>query len=428
MKKIIAIILLLCLSAGASLPVFAAVGSRGFTRVGGYSDSRVSFGFETDEAVVVYNGDVLDWADFGRVTAGSSIYIPIHIMDWVSGTDAIAAERDIRDNAVGLAWVSHQGERFVDGAELVDGRRERISGLPQGAYAKIALNNDYHGQSTMIVELDLVLSVNRLSYPATQISLRMGMANREITVDRGTVYTAAAPTQFQVSRNFRHGDVTFDFGGGVQYTVAVNPQDSYFLHLSREEDPVIAEMYPDSYLEYYNFLGDRDTFSRSGELAIPIDRAKFIPRGEQKPQVYVYRVQRGNELRALDESVLSFDSARNILTVQTRELGYYILSDRPLQREIEGGDDDVIFVGYAPVDTDPEEGGGPPEMINQNPMTGPSGPVISAANTAAYNPPTSDTAPLAPIILCLLAAGFAAAGVWKKGVFAKSNFQLDLED
>jgi len=430
MKKLLSVLIVALVLAGISVPALASASStayRGFTRWGAFSDSRVSFGFEPDETVTVYNGEAQDENDFYRVITGSTVYIPIHRMTPGSSTasptvasqSTLATDRDIRDNQIELAWIPKQGERYINSVTMIDGRRERVDGLTAGTYAKIDLNNSYSGQGTAVIELDLVLSVRRLSHPETQISLRMSMVNREVTINRSTVYTAQTPTQFNVARNFTASNVTFDFGSGVQYTVRVQPQDRYFLHLDRSQDRHIADMYPDSYLEYYNFLGDRDTFSRNGELNIPINRSRFIPSGADRPQVYVYQVDRGNTLRALGERDLTFDSRRDILTITTNSLGYYVLSDIPLHRIIDDEEEDVIYVGYAVNEI--QSGGSTSGLVNNNPITGPVGPIINADNPRSDNPLTSDTTKRVPVSLWLMVAGLTAAGVWRKGMFGKGK-------
>lgn len=423
MKRILSFLLAAVIVLILPVAATAAREPRGFTTIGNFSGSKVSFGFEPDYTVTVYNKEVEDDPDYEEIWPGMDIYVPVYILGASGQNNTHASEKDIKSNEVSLSWKSKTGERYIDDVTLVDGKKAKIAGLDGGMYAKISMVSEYSSRSAMPVYVDLVLSVNRLSYPETLTTLKLDIVNREVNIDRDTVYAAQSPTQFYSMRHYA-GKATFDFGDKVTYNATVEKGARYYLHLDRTEDEAFAAMYPDAYLEYYNFRGDRDSFPSTGTLNVPVKRANFTPKGEDKAQVFVYEVQDGN-LKALDERVLDFDGKKNILTIRAKSLGYYILSDRALHKEVDHRDEDIIYTGYASqnagtADDMPTEetggggsgGSGSSSGVNENPETG--GDTINASNPSADNPSTSDT-PLLPIVtLGMLSGGLALIG-WKRG-------------
>jgi hypothetical protein len=238
-------------------------------------------------------------------------------------------------------------------------------------------------------------------------------------------------------RHYR-GNASFDFGDRVIYDATVDKATRYYLNLDRTADTEIENQYPDAHLEFYNFLGDRDTFSEEGELKIPINRSSFTAKGESKPTVFVYRVD-GTTLTSLDERSLSFDGKKNILTIHTDTLEQYLLSSQPLHKQVEGEDDNIIYTGYAPDDVEepttssttssgasssyvqpPATGGLPddepplPEEPTVTNTAATASTTINAANGSAENPETSDV-PLAPIVACGVFSALVALYGWRKG-------------
>jgi hypothetical protein len=435
MKRIISLMMIVFLC--CALPMGAMAADRhGFITIGDFSDSTVSFGFEPEGTVLVYNNEVYAAPDYEEVWPGSDIYVPVYLWD---DDFSSASDKDIKNNNVSLSWRSNFSERYIDDVTLVDGKKAKVDGLESGTYAKIEVNDEYSGSGTYLVQVDLALSVNRMSYPETLTTLQIGLVNREISIDRDSVYAAQSPTQFYAMRRYR-GKATFDFGDRIMYNATVDKGTRYYLNLDRTADTEIEGRYPDAHLEFYNFLGDRDTFYDEGELKIPINRSRFTAKGESKPTVFVYRVN-GTTLTSLDERSLSFDSKKNILTIHTDTLEQYLLSSQPLHKQVEGEDDDIIYTGYATDDVEepatststasssrvssyvqpPDTGGLPdddepplPEKPTVTSTAATASTTINAANSSAENPETSDV-PLAPIVVCgVFSAGLAIYG-WRKG-------------
>jgi hypothetical protein len=460
MKRIFSLmmILLLCFA----LPAGASPGGfRGFTTIGGYSDSNISFAFEPDFTVLVYNNEVEPAPNFGEIWPDSDIYVPVYVWD---EAPAPASDKDIKNNDVTLSWKSTGDGQYIDDVTLVNGKKAKIEGLGNNIYAKIDLGDDFSGRTPELVRVDLALSVNRVAYPETLTILKFNLVNREIKINRNTVYAAQSPTQFYAMKHYG-GRATFDFGDNITYNATVQKGRRYYLNLDRTPDEEIQEQYPDAYLEFYNFRGERDTFTTQGQLKIPIDRAAFTAKGETKARVFAYRVQ-GVELTALDEESLGFNGKKDILTIHTNILESYLLSNEPLHMEVEDESDRIIYTGYAlddinePVDdatasstaassasasstaavtaasstaaTDSSSASSSDESTRVLPesiatYTGflTDGPPVSeepkvttmaitATNRSAENPETSDI-PLAPIVACGLFSGSVVIYGWRRG-------------
>jgi hypothetical protein len=436
MKRILSLmmIFLLCFA----LPVGASGNAyRGFSTIGDFSGSAISFGFMPETTVLVYNSEAYTEPDYDEIWPGSDIYVPVYVWDEDMSP---ASDKDIKNNNVSISWKSNFSERYIDNVTLVDGKKAKVDGLESGIYAKIEVVDAFSGTGALVVQVDLALSVNRVSYPETLTTLQFDLVNREVSIDRNTVYAAQSPTQFYAVRNYG-GKASFDFGDRIIYNGTVQKGNRYYLNLDRTADEEIADQYPDAYLEFYNFLDERDTFAAEGELKIPIDRRDFTARGETKPTVFVYQMD-GTTLTSLDERTLGFDGKKNILTIYTDTLENYLLSSQPLHKQVEGEDDNIIYAGYATDDVtepeastassyvqSPETGGTPDEPpLPEEPIAAPAttaAPTVSplaatgsvtitAANISAENPTTSDI-PLAPIVACGLFSGVVIVYGWRRG-------------
>lgn len=392
---------------------------------GEWSDSKVPFRFMNEKAVMVSNGDVDDDPYYGEAWPGASIYIPIAVIGGSGDDGANASAKEIKDNKVAVAYKATMGDPYVDSVTVVEGKKEKIQDLPAGMYAKVQLTDTYTREGSVPIRVNLVLSVNKLSYPKTEITLDMRMINRQVEIHRNTVYTAHTPTQFKVRSSY-NGSATFDFGDDVRYNAKVTKKSLYYLNLDKNPNTAIANMYPDAYLEFYNFVGDRDTFANNGTLEIPVNRSKFTPRRSTNTQVFVYEIK-NDTLVALDESTLSFDKKTDTLTLKTKTLKNYVLSNQALMKTVDNDEDNVIYTGYAqPESASSQEtatqqtgtsssqsgasqassGTAQTSTINDNVNTGIS---INANNRSADNPPTSD-GPLRSVLLLAAASGTVAAG------------------
>ncbi|MDL2234508.1 hypothetical protein LJC63_13160, partial [Ruminococcaceae bacterium OttesenSCG-928-L11] len=331
--KWLAVLLALAMVWGGAVPAFAY---DGILRWGDYSDTKQAFAFEPSEMVLVYNGEAYLDVDFETIWPGSDLYIPVYTYDnsddAPDDNDPVAAsDKDIKNHSVTVSYKASMGDQYISGVELVNGKKAKVKGLESGVYAKISFNTDYTGSAHTTIKMSIVLSVKKASCPETLTSMQMSMINRQVNIDRDTIYTAQSPIQFYAMKQYG-GGATFDFGSNVKYEATVAKGKRYYLNLDRSAQSAIADMYPDAYIEYFNFIGDRDTFEKTGKLQIPINRAKFTPKGTTKAQVFVYEVQK-NKLVSLNESVLSFDAKKNILTLKTKTLNNYILVNQALFKD-----------------------------------------------------------------------------------------------
>lgn len=449
MKKLSALLLAVLLIV-VLLPVSALAAKTGFLGVGGYSESNASYGFEVNGTEIVYNGE-LDYNGYDEVYPGSVFYIPIYKQDEDYNT-AQATDKQIKTDKVEVSYKALKNGKYIESVTIVDAKKEKITGLESGVYAKIQVSDDApHGET--IVDLKVVLSVNRISYQETEFNLAFGMENRTVTIDSSSVYGAQLPTRFEVENRF-NGEVTFDMGGGVRYSVWVRQKNEYIIDYSNEVNEEISDMYPDGYLQFHNFKGDKDTFAHVGKLELPIDKSKFKGT-DGKTTVFAYQIS-GRNLTALGSDVASYDSKIGTLTIRASALGEYVLSSRSLMRQVDpSAEENILQTGYAAEtpSSEPQTTGTatqtpapsvpstPPTSVPsaptfpENPATGgdsdttastvstaPTAPVpvpmstgsINASNVSTENPLTGDSAPVALAVTALLLGGGLALASRKK--------------
>lgn len=392
----------------------------GFDNASGYTYTTPRYTIETADVVLVYNKELWGYIDYTEVWSGSDIYIPVWVEDDEDGDDRIATAKEIKEDNVGVIYKATVGDRYIDNVSIVDGGKDKVKNLDKGAYIKLEVADNYTGTSTSNVTLNMVLTVNNVSYQETRVELDFNIANRLEFIDSNSVYGAQVPTRFKVTDSYR-GNATFDMGDNIKYTAAVKRSGRYAINFNRDPDYDIDLMYPDAYLEFYNFLGDNDTFESVGTLEIPIDTKSFQDKDAKQPRVYAYEILENKSLRALGSDAASYDAKKQILSIRTKTLGNYVLSNQKLKQTVEGESDDVFQSGYAngeevageateaaPQSTPPQAAPTP----TNNPGTG-GVTLINADNPPNSNPLTGAArTPVPALLVC--AAALAGALLLKR--------------
>ena len=351
LKRIIAPVLALILT----VPLTAGAASSGFHGPGNYTDTANAYFFDYWNAILVDNKQVIDDFNYDEFYAGSVLYLPVMVYPGNAATESPVAENMFRTDNVGISSKVLTGGDFVEEIEVVDGRREKINGLPATMFVKIPLVEHYEHFTANEIHIQFVLSVNGVGYQDTLINLSCYIINRVQNVNRRSVYPVGRPTEVHVRRPFS-GEVTFDFGENIRYTNRVYAGERYYFSLSREPQPNISRMNAErnTYLEFYNFRGDKDTFRARGSLEIPVRRDR-LSRGRGEPEsLFIYRIM-GDSLQSMGADEVSFDARLNRLTIRTDTLENYVVSNIALLREIEDEESiDILRTGYAELMTDEE--------------------------------------------------------------------------
>lgn len=344
-KKAICFLLTLLLAAALAVPASAYVQ---FDDTGGYTETTTLYNFITDQSALLYNGQLdFDYDFMGKVWAGSVLYIPIGAFDTTEKDpeEELASEKLVKNDNVQLSYKVLQGIEYVDEVTLVSSKKEKLKALPAGMYAKIRYTNNFLPLNKSRVSVRLVLSVNGVSFQDSAITFNCDLQNREEYINRNSIFGALVPAQFRVNLQYK-GEASFDFGEGVKYTARVTGGKKYYLNLDRTPKEPFSDLYPDAYLEFYDFRGNNDTFASVGKLVIPVHKEQFKEK-KTKAEVYAYEVV-GAELKALTKEDIRYNSQENTLTLRTQTLGSYILSSRALMKEVAGsGEEDILRSGYA---------------------------------------------------------------------------------
>jgi len=344
-KKFATILLAFVAVLGLCVPAYATAG--GFFETGGYTlTDPVSYIFETDEAVLVYNGQVDTSPDYTEIWTGSVLYVPIYMDNVDAGTYGIATAKKIKDDKVDVQYKATVGARYVKNVSVVDGKKDKIKNLPAGVYAKIEFADSYDATSYTSIQMMLVLSVNNVSYQESRVMLECDFSNRLEFIGENSVYGAMVPTRFKVEQWY-DGEATFDMGKGVKYTARVKKSARYTIDFTREPDYDIEYMYPDAKLQFYNFRGNNDTFESVGKLVTPVDTNVFEDPDSGQPRVYAYEVLASNQLKALGSESASYDSRKKELAINTKTLNHYVLSNVKLKQAVEEEQDSTFQSGYA---------------------------------------------------------------------------------
>lgn len=342
LKKIISVALaaLLCapLTANAENLYF------GFDGVGGATETLNEYFFDGNDAVLVENKEAFNDFHYEEIYAGSYLLLPLKV--YVNGGNTATAVTDkmIKNDNVTFSYKVMRGANYVEELSVIDGKKLKLPGVSAGTYVKIPFVSNYSFTTKVVISLQLVLSVNDITYQYSETTLNCRIGPYITDIRNNSVYGAKSPTLFKVSKTYS-GEATFDFGNDIKYTTKVVKNGIYFLNLSREQNKDIVEMYPGTHLEFYNFLGDKDTFQSVGRLEIPVNVSSLSKKGEPA-SLYVYRIN-GQTLTSLASGVVSFNQKTGKLTLNTKSLGSYVLSNQPLGRTVTSSESDILKSGYA---------------------------------------------------------------------------------
>ncbi len=333
MKQRFTVVLLAALLLVAPLPAYAAGEGVGGRR--DFAHANRPYGFLHDDFKIVYNGEI-SWEWLDEVYAGSAIYVPIGIENEEDDTSpsggssreeipvaTAATDRNIKDDGVEVSWKATRGAEYVTGVTIVDARREKIDGLPAGAYAKIQTTDNFNSIGKTRVSVVAVLSVNDISYQETEVIYNFSLTNRLVYIDSNSVYGARLPTMFQADYGYS-GRATFDMGGGVKFNTYVNSEERYVIAHTTEPDEVLEKRYPDAELEFHIFNGDNDTFAAAGTLEIPLNRRRFTD-DDDRLSLYVYRGVAGERAAEVPYAIEG-----DTIVIATQTLDDYVLSNMNL--------------------------------------------------------------------------------------------------
>ncbi len=343
LKKIILIVvaaLMLPITAQASYMVF------GFTEAGGMTENKNQYYFGVDDTVMVDSKEATKSIYYEELYAGSELYLPVFLFDKTApGGHKPVTDKMLKSDELTFSYTIMRGANYVGAINFVDTKKLKIEGLDGGTYVHIPLIKDYSLDGGSRITIKFVLSAHGITYEFTQATLECQIVNRVVEIHRDTIYGAKTPTIFKSVANYA-GNATFDFGNDVKYTGKLEKKGTYYMNLSKEPNEKIKSMNPDAYLEFYNFLGKNKDFANTGKLEIPIDVSKLSVKDEA-PSLYVYRIDYG-ELTALGAGIISFNKRTNRLNINTDSLENYVISNKPLLKDIdETHSDNILKTGYA---------------------------------------------------------------------------------
>ena len=146
-------------------------------------------------------------------------------------------------------------------------------------------------------------------------------------VDFDFTNDADLTAKWVVAKNDK-GTATFDFEDGAFFTVKMVSEEKVILNLSTAYDKAVDALFGyDADLSFYNFKRTKDAFTKTGELFIEADEETFV-----------YEIVDGEiveiEAEYVEEyKVANTSKAKAGWVIETKELGYYIVSD--IEAEIE---------------------------------------------------------------------------------------------
>ena len=317
MKKLFALVLAVAMVLALASVAFAAD-----TQVGNGNNTVLVYD-DNGDALVSYDPHIYQSAaqaaalgtnkDGKNVPYGKTLYIPFvdDAGNVVSDADAVSALK------VTAKWT--ENGKYVKSVEIVK---------KEGAYM-MAIKTT--GSNDDAVDVEGTLYITGKAYAtATDGEKKVKVAKTEvpviITLEYDTIDDTTAAANLGVTDtarlyNFEDAttlqdeefELTFDEMEDVTFTVDTTHQKDLVLKADTDEDEAVEKANPDANMDFYNFYGA--SFKKTGELFIPADEGS-----------YLYQIVDG-AVKTVNAKYDDFDEG---FYLNTKTLGYYVVSDIPL--------------------------------------------------------------------------------------------------
>lgn len=327
MKKFVSVALTAAMIASMGVSAMAEVSFGS----GANSDVAWPENFSFDGKLTVVSGEdqVTEYSEGDKITLnpGDVVYMPLfHDMDKVEVPTAEGEETDPNKETVPYTgkvdkdWKIHfsaQTKGRVEDASFFTATASESYLQKDALYVKVEMEDNYDSVKTDKISYGVYVSENRTTNKTNQAQVKADFENPYGGyVDFDWSNSVYGPTVFEVAKN-EDGEALFDFADEASFNVKMYSEEKVLLNLSRAFDKDIALSYDENAeLEFFNFKGTHDEFSRSGILSLYTDNKDS----------YVYEVVDG-ELAEID---FDYNSKEKAVEIKTNELGYYVLSDREL--------------------------------------------------------------------------------------------------
>ena len=313
MKKLFAVVL-----AVAMVLALASVAFAGNTNVG------------TKGNVVVLNGDkeitvspyvyatakkaaALDntGADNADIAYGKTVFIP-----FIDEDGAVVKEADaVSGLKVAAKWT--ENGKYVKSVEIV--KKEGAYMIAIATTGSETSSKDVEGTITLTGKAYAASASDAKKVKAAKTEIDVIITLNYAKVNAGDDYEVTSTGKlyrFDEDGNDDMRDEEFELtfeDTDVTFTVDTTHQKNIVLKFDTDEDSAVEKANPDANMDFYNFYGA--SFKKTGELFIPADEGS-----------YIYEIVNG-AVKAVNATYDDFDEG---FTIKTKTLGFYVVSDIPL--------------------------------------------------------------------------------------------------
>ena len=328
MKKVLSVLLAAAMVMGMSVSAMADYSwtAKGDNHNVGIVDETVKF---EDKIYVVRDGKLVIIENDGveiELKPGDDIYFKL--LGKNSGT--------VYTGEIDADWsINIKGNKYVEDADFVEFEKDDVwNGSEAGQYVKVELVDDLDEVSDKEVSFRLYLAdAADKNAKVGDMIVKAEFANLGIN-DVSFVRTndADEAAVWKVAKNTK-GTATFDFDDAVYFTVKMVSEEKVTLNLSTAYDKAIDKAYNeyDADLNFFNFKGSNDAFTKTGELFIATEDL-YDGEGED---CFIYEVVDGElvevEATWTDEyTITDVTEEYEGWVIETNELGYYVVADEEL--------------------------------------------------------------------------------------------------
>ena len=288
-------------------------------------------GVELDAVEYAIAGDYIRTGTDGKWESGSAI-------KWE--TKVTETSFEVYDGMIDEDWsINIKGDEYVVKASFVtyDKNGDFSSAAidmkaGRDKFIEVQLVDDLDSTSTVKVDFTMYIADHEFKKEiSNKVTVKGAILGNDTIeyVDFDFTNDAEAAATWVVAKNDK-GEAIFDFNDDTYFTVKMVSEEKVTLNLSKAYDKAVDALFDyEADLSFYNFKGTKDAFTKTGELFIPADEDTFI-----------YEVVDGElvevEATWTDEYTVSdVNKEYEGYVIETKELGYYVVSDIEAEIEVE---------------------------------------------------------------------------------------------
>lgn len=202
-------------------------------------------------------------------------------------------------------------------SSTIDDIRWHLSTEPSGEnylYVMVIFSEILEGTEQYVLNCNVCIEDTQTALRSNSISLTGSFENRSVEALPDRLNVISTPATVFATQNYNGEQLNFQIDQDVSFAgTTLNHGQTLYINLNRNYDSQFANKAKQFDLQFYNFLGNQDSFASPGNLSLPAT-------GQE---AYVYEITGG----APTLLVSNYDDEAGVVSITTESLGSYVVSN-----------------------------------------------------------------------------------------------------